>query len=141
MKASEKMVGGRHYQVPIQPVSYIHKNLMGFIEGCVVKYITRWKAKGTPLDDLRKSIHFIDLLIEVEKVEEEEQKKRIQQQVLQVEPYEYAHANRLTFLEGTIIDRITKWRTQEFPHAFLTETKNLISKLISMEKLDAEHDH
>jgi hypothetical protein len=49
----------------IQPVEYIHRNGLGFIEGCVVKYVSRWRVKGG-VEDLRKARHFIDLLIELE---------------------------------------------------------------------------
>lgn len=58
--------GGSHYKdLVIQPVEYIHKNRIGFIEGCVIKYATRWREKGG-LQDLRKARHFLDLLIEME---------------------------------------------------------------------------
>ena len=66
MSASEHQEGGDHYKnMAIQPVEYIHRNKLGFIEGCVVKYITRWRVKGG-IDDLNKAKHFIDLLIELE---------------------------------------------------------------------------
>ena len=53
-----------HYsQGTIQPVEYILANALGFCEGNVVKYITRYKHKGTPLDDLRKAREYIDFLI------------------------------------------------------------------------------
>jgi len=59
-------VGGSHYKtMKIQPVQYIHANGLGFCEGSVVKYITRWKSKGG-VKDLEKAKHFIDLLIELE---------------------------------------------------------------------------
>ena len=59
-------VGGSHYKdLVIQPVEYIHANNLPFIEGCVVKYITRWRSKGG-IADLEKARHFIDLLIELE---------------------------------------------------------------------------
>jgi hypothetical protein len=58
--------GGSHYKdLAIQPVEYIHANALPFIEGSVVKYITRWRAKGG-IADLRKAAHFIELLIELE---------------------------------------------------------------------------
>ena len=58
--------GGGHYKnMKIQPVEYIHANGLGFIEGAVVKYISRWKSKNG-IEDLRKARHFIDLLIELE---------------------------------------------------------------------------
>lgn len=59
-------VGGGHYKdMAIQPVEYIHRNGIGFCEGCVIKYVSRWRAKGG-LEDLKKARHFIDLLIEME---------------------------------------------------------------------------
>jgi hypothetical protein len=58
--------GGSHYKdLAIQPVEYIHANGLPFIEGCVVKYVSRWRAKGG-IADLRKAAHFIELLIELE---------------------------------------------------------------------------
>jgi hypothetical protein len=60
-------IAGDHYKkLAIQPVEYIHANGLPFIEGCVVKYVTRWRAKDG-LRDLEKARHFIDLLIELER--------------------------------------------------------------------------
>ena len=62
----DTQVAGDHYKkLKIQPVEYIHGNGIGFIEGSVIKYITRWRDKGG-IDDLRKARHFIDLLIALE---------------------------------------------------------------------------
>lgn len=66
MSALEKQVAGAHYKdMPIQPVEYIHANGLGFCEGNVVKYISRWKKKNG-LVDLEKAKHNIELLIELE---------------------------------------------------------------------------
>ena len=60
-------VGGEHYKrLAIQPVEYIHANGIGYFEGNVIKYVTRWKDKGG-IADLEKARHYIDLLIEFEK--------------------------------------------------------------------------
>jgi hypothetical protein len=65
-RASATQVGGSHYKdMKIQPVEYIHKNGLGFCEGAVIKYVSRWKAKNG-VEDLKKARHFIDLLIEME---------------------------------------------------------------------------
>lgn len=62
-------VGGDHYsRYPLQPIVYITKNNLGFCEGNVVKYITRWREKGG-VEDLHKAKHYIDLLIESEQPE------------------------------------------------------------------------
>lgn len=59
-------VGGSHYkELAIQPIEYIHKNGIGFAEGSVIKYVSRWRSKGG-VEDLKKARHFLDLLIEME---------------------------------------------------------------------------
>ena len=66
MSAFDKQVGGNHYKdTTIQPVQYIHANGLGFMEGCVVKYVTRHGRKGGA-EDLSKAIHFLEMLIELE---------------------------------------------------------------------------
>ena len=69
--AIEIQVGGNHYKdMKIQPVQYIQANNLGFCEGSVIKYVSRFKSKGG-VEDLRKAKHFIDLLIEAELSEED----------------------------------------------------------------------
>ena len=66
MSAIQTQIGGSHYKdLEIQPVEYIHANGIGYMEGNVIKYITRWKAKGG-IADLEKAKHYIELLIELE---------------------------------------------------------------------------
>jgi hypothetical protein len=66
-KALHKQVAGTHYKdLPIQPAEYIHANALGYFEGNVVKYVSRWRKKGG-VADLEKAKHYIDLLIELEK--------------------------------------------------------------------------
>lgn len=66
ISAQDKQVGGNHYKdLAIQPVEYIFKNNIGYFEGCVIKYVTRWKNKGG-LQDLEKAKHFLELLIELQ---------------------------------------------------------------------------
>jgi len=69
MSALDTQVGGGHYKDnAIQPIAYIHANKLGYCEGNVVKYITRWRDKNG-LQDLIKIKHYIDLLIELEGLE------------------------------------------------------------------------
>ena len=49
----------------IQPIEYITSNGLGFIEGNVVKYISRHKSKNGA-EDIRKVIHYCELLLELE---------------------------------------------------------------------------
>jgi hypothetical protein len=62
----DEQIGGEHYKgCAIQPVEYIHRNGLGFLEGNVIKYVTRHRSKGGE-QDLRKAIHFLELLIRME---------------------------------------------------------------------------
>ena len=65
MNANDKQIQGTHYQTNIQPWDAITDWELGFLDGCAVKYLSRWRKKGG-VDDLRKAVHFIEKLIEVE---------------------------------------------------------------------------
>ena len=55
--------GGDHYKkLKVQPVFYNWANGIPFIEGCCIKYLSRWRDKGG-VEDLRKSMHLHELLI------------------------------------------------------------------------------
>jgi hypothetical protein len=63
--ANDRQVGGQHYKDQgIQPWDFIAANNLGFFEGNIVKYITRWRAKGG-VADLEKVKHYIEKLIEL----------------------------------------------------------------------------
>lgn len=65
-QALDVQVGGNHYKaLKIQPIEYIHANNLGYCEGNVVKYISRWRSKGG-IKDLEKVKHYVDLLIQLE---------------------------------------------------------------------------
>ena len=61
--ALNKQVGGNHYAaMKIQPVEFITANNLTFLEGNVVKYISRHHAKNGA-DDVRKAIHYCELIL------------------------------------------------------------------------------
>ena len=69
LKFKENQVGGDHYkETAIQPIEYIHANKLDYIEGNIVKYISRWRNKNG-LQDLLKIKEYIDILIELEGLE------------------------------------------------------------------------
>ena len=62
-KEQDKQVGGNHYaKQKIQPIDYIMANNLGFCEGNVIKYITRYKDKNGK-EDLLKTRQYIDFLL------------------------------------------------------------------------------
>jgi hypothetical protein len=70
--ALDTQVAGSHYKdLPIQPVEYIHANEIGYFEGNVIKYVSRWRQKNG-MADLEKAKHYIELLIELETNKREE---------------------------------------------------------------------
>jgi hypothetical protein len=57
--------GGNHYKSKaIQPWDYVAANNLGYFEGSIIKYVSRWKDKNG-VEDLQKARHFLDKLIEV----------------------------------------------------------------------------
>ena len=65
MSVNDSQVGGTHYQSPIQTWDYIIANDLNYLEGNVVKYVSRHRQKHG-VEDLRKAMHYLQKLIEVE---------------------------------------------------------------------------
>ena len=66
MSARDDQVGGDHYRsLAIQPAEFIHKNGLGYLEGNIIKYASRHRQKGGA-QDIRKIIHYAELLLELE---------------------------------------------------------------------------
>ena len=64
-RPSDRQEGGKHYtDMPIQPVIYNHANELPYMEGCVVKYVSRHDVKGGA-EDIRKAIHYLQLILEL----------------------------------------------------------------------------
>jgi hypothetical protein len=60
-------IGGTHYKdCAIQPIQYIEANRLDFLEGCVVKRLTRHdKPTGKGRQDIEKALHELQLLLEL----------------------------------------------------------------------------
>ncbi len=58
--------GGSHYKsLSIQPVEYIHKNSIPYLEGNVIKYVSRHQSKNG-IEDIKKAIHYLQLIAELQ---------------------------------------------------------------------------
>lgn len=65
-KTNSKQVGGSHYEnMAIGPVEYIMKNNLNFLEGNIIKYVSRYKHKGK-CQDLHKLIQCANMLMDYE---------------------------------------------------------------------------
>lgn len=64
--AFNKQVAGSHYnKLAIQPMQYSLANGLNYAQANTIKYVTRYKDKNG-IEDLKKAIHCIELLIEFE---------------------------------------------------------------------------
>lgn len=64
-QADAIQVGGDHYKKQtIQPWDYIIANNLGYLEGNVIKYVSRYKSKNG-VEDLKKAEHYLQKLIEI----------------------------------------------------------------------------
>ena len=59
---NDGQVGGTHFLLPIQPIDFIIANNIGFCEGNIIKYISRYKNKNG-VEDLYKARQYIEFLI------------------------------------------------------------------------------
>ena len=65
ISALDKQIGGNHYRgFKIQPIEFITKNKLSFIQGCIIKYICRFENKNG-IQDLEKIKHYCDLQIQM----------------------------------------------------------------------------
>ena len=71
---NDQQIGGNHYKrMAIQVWDFIISNGLNYLEGNIVKYVSRWRKKGG-LQDLYKARHYLDKLIETEEENERIQK-------------------------------------------------------------------
>ena len=66
MSVNDIQHGGDHYKdVKFQPWDVVLDWNLGYLDGTALKYISRWKKKNG-LEDIKKAIHFLEKLVEVE---------------------------------------------------------------------------
>lgn len=64
--ALDKQISGNHYKgCKIQPVEYIQANDLDYLQGNVIKYVTRHKLKNGKAD-IEKAIHYLELILELQ---------------------------------------------------------------------------
>ena len=76
MSALNIQEGGDHYKkLKIQPIEFIDANGLDFLQGNVVKYITRHKDKNGSAD-VRKALHYCQLILELQYKESNDQSNK-----------------------------------------------------------------
>jgi hypothetical protein len=65
--ANDGQVGGNHYkQFKTQPWDAIADWRLDYFSGSAVAYLARYQYKGDRMGDLKKALHYIQKLIEIE---------------------------------------------------------------------------
>ena len=91
MKAIESQVGGSHYKdMAFQPIELITTLRCSFVQGCIIKYISRYKNKNGA-QDIKKCIHYAQLAIELG------DKAECKNAIMNINTY--AAVNKITFSE------------------------------------------
>jgi hypothetical protein len=107
MSANNKQIGGAHYQSEYQHWDFVQRTLQGrYLEGCITKYVSRWRKKNG-LQDLQKAAHYFTKLVE------EFGARRIMPIGFNTVVFEdaslFSAANKLGAYESTIIACIATW--------------------------------
>ena len=61
LKATDRQIGGKHYQLPISPLKFILANNLNFVDGNIVKYAVRNKKGETLKEKYDKIINYAQL--------------------------------------------------------------------------------
>lgn len=65
MIKEDKVVNPKHYTKGIETWDFIASKEMSFMEGNIIKYVSRWKDKNG-IEDLKKAKQYLDKLIDIE---------------------------------------------------------------------------
>ena len=77
MSALDHQESGSHYKdLAIQPAEFFFANGVGKLEGDIIQYVLRWRAKNG-LEDLRKARHTLDILIELEEARQAKEREAV----------------------------------------------------------------
>ena len=71
MAPCDPHVDKSHYDGDLEPIDLIESQRLGFHEGNIIKYVSRWRRKGG-LSDLYKAKVYLTRLIEIETKAEED---------------------------------------------------------------------
>jgi len=110
---NEYQVGGKHYQTQYQHWDFVHDCLEGrYLEGCITKYISRWRKKNG-LQDLLKSKHYAEKLLS--RIQVKDWNYVVPLCIMHTKSFpanliRFCTDNGLTALEVEIMGLISNWR-------------------------------
>lgn len=110
-KADSVQIGGDHYKnTPSQHWNLVITTRMGYFEGQITRYISRWRKKDG-IQDLQKALHYIYKLIEVNNGGMR-MGGGIGSLSMRTEVTKFIAANSLSNIEGQAIMEVVCWRDE-----------------------------
>jgi Protein of unknwon function (DUF3310) len=132
----DKQIAGSHYaKLKIDPFTFAMRNGLDPMLFSIVKYVTRYKDKGTPLADLQKALH----IAEYRKQFAPPQFERSHVDLDLISPTEYCGENKLDFPVFMIVRDVfnahiqDSWSVGSFNRAMdivITGIQSLIEKVL-----------
>jgi len=121
--ANEVQIGGDHYKSQFQHWDFIAESFgASYFKGVITKYIVRWRKKNG-LEDLRKSRHYVEKLIEL--CEED----KVRQPLPWTDGLEFAHANQMNEVDAAIFQDVCKATNAQELRAVLHIMDGLIAQV------------
>lgn len=123
---NDYQIGGDHYSQAgnYQHWDFIEEHEIGYLEGYSTKYLVRWDKKGTPVQDLEKSLHTVTKLIELA---QQWRNNRSSKPPTTLSVNLFCSANRIGNVDiRRAIENLLRWKTL----VELEEAKELISKVL-----------
>ena len=105
-RADTYQVGSTHYKTEYEHWNWVITCGLGYLEGCATKYLTRWRKTVTGPNDLRKSLHYVNKLIE--SVAQYSVARRNLRLVRQ-ETMTFVQSNKLSPHESRVILQLATW--------------------------------
>lgn len=64
MDANDYQIGGNHYKIEYEHWDFVVDIKCPYLPAIALKYVSRWRDKGRPIEDLRKALHYLQKTIE-----------------------------------------------------------------------------
>lgn len=107
MTANERQVGGTHYKTKYEHWDFVTNVGMSYLGAQVCKYLKRWRDKNG-LEDVEKSLHFLDKMIELSPILIMH-KPNIPRTYISAEIDAYLRANDIKGEEAAVTSVLAQW--------------------------------
>lgn len=102
-------IDGSHYRTEYQVWDFVENNGLGSLEHAIIKYICRWRNKGNGAVDLRKAIHYVNKLLDLNL-----NRHRVAKGVASICDITYfCDAQELHMEEEGVVTLISRWDCRE----------------------------